>query len=114
MLLEAIAVSLVYGFFYFELTGLVGGGLIAPGYFALHFDRPWVVGFGLVTASRTTSAVALIPVSSFARASDFTNAGSMSNRSSWGSVAMCQGVPRSDPPEQARSPYGAAFLSSYG
>ena len=57
MLLEAIAVSLVYGFFYFELTGLVGGGLIAPGYFALHFDRPWVVGFGLVTALLTMGVV---------------------------------------------------------
>lgn len=53
MLLEAIAVSLVYGFFFFELTGLVGGGLIAPGYFALHFDRPWVIGFGLVAAILT-------------------------------------------------------------
>ena len=57
MLLEAIAVSLVYGFFFFELTGLVGGGLIAPGYFALHFDRPWVVGFGLVTALLTMGVV---------------------------------------------------------
>ena len=35
MLVEAIAIGLVLGFFLFEWTGLVAGGLIAPGYFAL-------------------------------------------------------------------------------
>ena len=34
MLIESIALGLVYGFFLFEWSGIVAGGLIAPGYMA--------------------------------------------------------------------------------
>lgn len=57
MLIEAIAIGLVYGFFFFEWTGLVAGGLIAPGYFALAFDRPWAIALCLLTALITMAGV---------------------------------------------------------
>ena len=50
MIIEAIAIGLVYGFFFFEWTGLVAGGLVAPGYFALYFNRPWIIVLCLATA----------------------------------------------------------------
>lgn len=50
MLIEAIAIGLVYGFFFFEWTGLVAGGLITPGYFALAFDQPWTIASCLLIA----------------------------------------------------------------
>lgn len=62
MLIEAIAIGLVYGFFFFEWTGLVAGGLIAPGYFALAFDQPWAIGLCLLTGM---AAMALVRVLSF-------------------------------------------------
>ena len=60
MLIEAIAIGLVYGFFFFELTGLVAGGLVAPGYFALSFDQPPVVALCLGTAMLTMLLVRLL------------------------------------------------------
>lgn len=53
MLIEAIGIGLVYGFLLFEWTGLVAGGLIAPGYFALALDQPWAVATCLATALAT-------------------------------------------------------------
>jgi poly-gamma-glutamate biosynthesis protein PgsC/CapC len=50
MIIEAIAIGLVYGFFLFEWTGLVAGGLVAPGYFALYFNRPAIIALCLATA----------------------------------------------------------------
>ena len=47
MLVNAIAIGLVLSFFLFELTGLVGGGLVAPGYFALYWDQPFMIGYNL-------------------------------------------------------------------
>ncbi len=60
MLVEAIAIGLVYGFLYFEGTGLVAGGLIAPGYFAVSFDQPWTIALCLATALATMLAVRAI------------------------------------------------------
>ena len=57
MLIEAIAIGLVYGFFFFECTGLVAGGLIAPGYFALAFDQPWAIALCLLSAFATMAVV---------------------------------------------------------
>lgn len=57
MLVEAIALALLFGFVLFELTGLTAGGLIAPGYFALTFDQPWVIATCLATSLATTAAV---------------------------------------------------------
>ncbi|WP_316862201.1 poly-gamma-glutamate biosynthesis protein PgsC [uncultured Cohaesibacter sp.] len=53
MLVQSIAIALVYGFFLFEMTGLTAGGLIAPGYFGLSFDQPWLIGLCLLTAFST-------------------------------------------------------------
>lgn len=53
MLVESIAIALVFGFVLFELTGLTAGGLIAPGYFALTFDQPWLIALCLCTALAT-------------------------------------------------------------
>ncbi len=60
MLIEAIAIGLAYGFFFFEWTGLVAGGLIAPGYFALAFDQPWAIALCLLTALATMVMVRAI------------------------------------------------------
>jgi poly-gamma-glutamate biosynthesis protein PgsC/CapC len=57
MIIEAIAIGLVYGFFLFEWTGLVAGGLVAPGYFALYFHRPQLIAVCLVTALCTMMLV---------------------------------------------------------
>ena len=50
MLVQAIAIGLVYGFILFEWLGLVAGGLIAPGYLALSFDKPLVIALCIGTA----------------------------------------------------------------
>lgn len=60
MLLEAIAIGLVYGFFFFEWTGLVAGGLVAPGYFAIYFDRPWGLVLCLCTAFVTMCLIRIL------------------------------------------------------
>lgn len=59
MLIEAIAVGLVLGFFLFEWTGLVAGGLIAPGYFALALERPGMIALCLAVALITMLSVRL-------------------------------------------------------
>lgn len=53
MLIEAVAIGLVYSFFLFEAFGVVGGGLIAPGYFALYLDQPVAIALCLGTAVAT-------------------------------------------------------------
>jgi poly-gamma-glutamate biosynthesis protein PgsC/CapC len=50
MLIESVAIGLVYGFFLFELTGLVAAGLVAPGYLAVSFDDPMAVTSCLLAA----------------------------------------------------------------
>lgn len=53
MLIISIAISLVLGFLLFEATGLVAGGLVSPGYFALHWDRPASMALALGIALLT-------------------------------------------------------------
>lgn len=53
MLVEAIAIGLVLGFFFFEWTGLVAGGLVVPGYLALGLDRPGMIALCLGVALAT-------------------------------------------------------------
>ncbi len=60
MLVNAIAIGLVLSFFAFELTGLVGGGLVAPGYFALYWDRPAMIGYNLAVAGVTMALLRLV------------------------------------------------------
>lgn len=50
MLVNAVAIGLLLSFFLLEVTGLVGGGLVAPGYFAVYWDRPFMIGYSLVIA----------------------------------------------------------------
>lgn len=60
MLIEAIAIGLVYGFALFEYAGVVAGGLVAPGYLAMYFNQPWTVAAFLATALLTFGIVRLL------------------------------------------------------
>lgn len=60
MLIESIAIGLVLGFFLFEWTGLVAGGLIAPGYFALSLERPGTIALCLGVALCTMLCMRLL------------------------------------------------------
>lgn len=53
MLIHAIAIGLVLGFFFFEWTGLVAGGLVTPGYFAVSLERPGMIALCLGVAVLT-------------------------------------------------------------
>lgn len=53
MLIESIAIGLGLGFVLFEITGFVGGGLVSPGYFAIYWERPWVIAMVLAMAVAT-------------------------------------------------------------
>ncbi|MDR1827871.1 MAG: poly-gamma-glutamate biosynthesis protein PgsC [Methylobacteriaceae bacterium] len=57
LLTQAIALSLLIGFAGFELTGLVAGGLVTPGYFALYFDQPMLIVQSLCVAVATMAGV---------------------------------------------------------
>jgi poly-gamma-glutamate biosynthesis protein PgsC/CapC len=47
---EAIAVGLVYGFFFYEWVGLSAGGFVVPGYIALQLNNPLLLA-GTLTVS---------------------------------------------------------------
>lgn len=59
ILAYSIAMGLVLGFLLFELTGLVAGGLVTPGYFALYFDQPWLIAQAVALALATMSLTRL-------------------------------------------------------
>ena len=40
MIIEALFIGLVVGFFFYEATGVSPGGVVAPGYFALFVHQP--------------------------------------------------------------------------
>lgn len=52
-LTEAIAIGLVFGFFFYECFGLSAGGFVVPGYIALQMGDP-VVLIGTVVVSFAT------------------------------------------------------------
>ena len=60
LLAHSIALGLFFGFIAFELTGIVAGGLITPGYFALYFDRPWLIAETLLVAILTVFCIRLL------------------------------------------------------
>jgi gamma-polyglutamate biosynthesis protein CapC len=60
MLIESIALGLVYGFALFEWTGIVAGGLVAPGYMALYFNDPVSIAVCLATALLTLGIVRIL------------------------------------------------------
>jgi poly-gamma-glutamate biosynthesis protein PgsC/CapC len=43
ILTQSIAIGLLVGFIFYELTGLSAGGFVVPGYIALYWDRPLMV-----------------------------------------------------------------------
>ncbi len=52
-LTESIAIGLVFGFFFYEWFGLSAGGFVVPGYIALQFNNPLLLG-GTLTVSLLT------------------------------------------------------------
>lgn len=60
MLIESIAIGLLYGFILFEWLGIVAGGLVAPGYLALYFNDPISIVVCLATALLTYGIVQLL------------------------------------------------------
>ena len=59
LLVQAIALGLVVGFFCFELTGIVAAGLVTPGYFAIYFDQPLLIAESIGVAILTMLLVRL-------------------------------------------------------
>jgi poly-gamma-glutamate biosynthesis protein PgsC/CapC len=40
MIVASFAIGIIIGFIFFEVTGLTAGGIIVPGYLALHINEP--------------------------------------------------------------------------
>lgn len=57
---EAIFLGILLGFIYYELIGLTPGGIIAPGYIALAFDRYLILTTTLVAVLLTYLIVRLL------------------------------------------------------
>ncbi len=53
----SIAIGLVVSLLFTEVFGLSAGGMIVPGYLALHLDRPLTIVVTLLTAVATYAAV---------------------------------------------------------
>ncbi len=60
MVTLSLGVGLVLTFLFAEITGLVAGGLIVPGYLALYFDQPARILATFVIAIATYGIVALL------------------------------------------------------
>ncbi len=56
----SIAIGLIVSLLFTEYFGLSSGGMIVPGYLALHLDRPASVAITLLTAAATFGAVRLL------------------------------------------------------
>ena len=54
---EAIAVGLLYGFFFFEWVGLSAGGFVVPGYMAVQMNNPPLLAGTLVVSFLTYATV---------------------------------------------------------
>jgi len=60
MVTLSLGVGLVLTFLFAEITGLVAGGLIVPGYLALYFDQPIRILATFVISIATYGIVALL------------------------------------------------------
>lgn len=60
LLTQSVALGLLIGFLCFELTGIVAGGLVTPGYIALYFDQPFTIVRILLVALSTMASVRLL------------------------------------------------------
>jgi gamma-polyglutamate biosynthesis protein CapC len=56
---EAIAIGLVYGFFFYEWVGLSAGGFVVPGYIALQLNHPLLLAGTLAVSLLTYATVKL-------------------------------------------------------
>ncbi len=56
-LTESIAIGLVFGFFFYERFGLSAGGFVVPGYIALQFNNPLLLGCTLIVSLLTLLVV---------------------------------------------------------
>jgi len=59
-LTESIAIGLGMGFFFYEWVGLSAGGFVVPGYIALYWDRPLMVGSTLAMSLLVYGLVQLL------------------------------------------------------
>ncbi len=60
LLAQSVAFGLFFGFIGFEFTGIIAGGLITPGYFALYFDQPLLIAQALLIAILTMLFIRLL------------------------------------------------------
>jgi len=60
ILIESIAIGLVFGFFFYEWVGLSAGGFVVPGYLALYWDRPLFILATLIISLATFGVVHLL------------------------------------------------------
>jgi len=58
MITEAIFLGILLGFIYYEVVGLIPGGIVVPGYIALYFDKPLVLLSTLIAVLVTLALVA--------------------------------------------------------
>jgi poly-gamma-glutamate biosynthesis protein PgsC/CapC len=59
-LIESIAIGLVFGFFFYEWVGFSAGGFVVPGYIALYWDRPLMIGATLILSLCTYGLVSVL------------------------------------------------------
>jgi len=60
MLIQAIGTGVFISFLYTELTGLLAGGLIVPGYFAIFWDQPARILMTFIVALLSFLVVSLL------------------------------------------------------
>jgi gamma-polyglutamate biosynthesis protein CapC len=60
ILIESIAIGLVFGFFFYEWIGFSAGGFVVPGYIALYWDRPLMILTTLVISLAAWGGVQLL------------------------------------------------------
>ncbi|MGE5585190.1 MAG: poly-gamma-glutamate biosynthesis protein PgsC [Bacillota bacterium] len=60
MISLSIGISLIASFLYTELTGLLAGGLVVPGYLALYLEQPARIGMTILIACATYLVVQVL------------------------------------------------------
>jgi poly-gamma-glutamate biosynthesis protein PgsC/CapC len=60
MIGASVTIGIIFSFFVSELTGLLAGGLVGPGYLALYLDQPWRVAATLFIAGITYLIVRIL------------------------------------------------------
>ncbi len=60
MLIESIAIGLLFGFVFYEWIGFSVGGFVVPGYIALYWNRPSVIVITLGISLLTYCIVSLL------------------------------------------------------